>query len=160
MRLLEKLFDARDGSVEHFGNIFRAFVFVSAAFSDFKDAGLGEIQQVFTGAPLRVETGFGNLVSHRNHFTNNGTFTDDISISANVRRTWRIFGEFCQIGKPADAVQLPLSLQRFRERNQVNRASAFLQTAHLCKDVTVRTGIKIFRHHALGNVVPALVVQH
>ena len=160
MRLLEQLFDTRNGCVEHVGNVFRAFVFIGAAFRDFKDAGLGEIEQILTGAPLRIKTRIRNFMGDGNHVAHHRTFANNIRIGADVRGTWRIFGEFSQIRKTADAVQLPLSLQRFRERNQVYRTAGFLQPPHFCEDVTMWTGIKIFRYHALGDIVPALVIQH
>ena len=91
MRLLEQLFDTGNGGVEDVGDIFGAFVFVGAAFGDFEDAGLGKVEQVFTGATLRIKTRFGDLIRHRDHLADNGAFTHDVSISADVRRTWRVF---------------------------------------------------------------------
>ena len=91
VRLLEQLFDTRNGSVEHIGNVFWAFVFICTAFGNFKDAGFGKVEQIFAGAALRVKTGFGDFVRYRDHFAHNGTFTHDVGVSANVRGTWRIF---------------------------------------------------------------------
>lgn len=71
-----------------------------------------------------------------------------------------VFFDSSAVGKAADAVQLPLTLQRFRERDQVNRAAGLLQARHFGKDMAVRTGVEIFRHYALGDVVPAFVIQH
>ena len=58
------------------------------------------------------------------------------------------------------ALQLPLPLEGFREGDQVNRAARLLQPRHFGKDVAVRARIKVVRNHALGNVIPALVIQH
>ena len=160
MRLLEKLLNTRNGGVEHIGDVFRAFVFVRTAFGDFKDAGFRQVEQIFAGAPLGIETGLGDLIRHRDHLADNGTFTDDISVSADIRGTWRVFRQFCQIGKPADTVELSQTLQRFCECNQVDRAARLLQTRHFSKDVAVRAGIEVFRNNALGDVVPAFVIQH
>ena len=91
VRLLEQLLDTRHGRVEHIGNVFRPFVFVRTAFGNFKDAGLRQVEQVFAGAPLRIKTGFGDLVRHRYHLTDDSTFPHDIGISADVRRAWRVF---------------------------------------------------------------------
>ena len=91
VRLLEQLFDTGNGGVEDIGDIFWAFVLVGAAFGDFEDAGLGKVEQVFAGATLRIKTGFGDLVRHRDHLADNGTFAHDIGVSADVRGTWRVF---------------------------------------------------------------------
>lgn len=94
------------------------------------------------GSPLRVEAGFGDLVGHRNHFAHHRAFAHDVGIGADVSRAGRVFGQFGQIGEAAHAVQLPLTLQRLGERNQVNRTAGLLQARHLGKNMTVRTGIK------------------
>ena len=160
MRLLEQLFDTGDGGVEDIGDVFRPFVFIGPTFSDFKDAGLGEIEQIFTGSPLRVEAGLGDLIGHRDHLAHDRAFAHDVGIGADVRRAGGIFGQFRQIGKAAHAVQLSLTLQRLRKGDQVNRAARLLQARHLGKDMTMRTGIKVVGNDAFGDVVPALVIQH
>ncbi|MNT43701.1 hypothetical protein D3C72_1801860 [compost metagenome] len=91
MRLLEKLFDTRDGGVEHVGDISRTFVFIGAAFGDLEDAGFGEVQQIFAGTALWIKARFGDLVRNGDHLAHNGAFAHDICISADVRRTWRVF---------------------------------------------------------------------
>ena len=123
MRLLEQLFDTGDGGIKHIGDVFRPFVFIGPAFGDFENPGFGEIEQIFAGSPLRVEAGFGDLVGHRNHLAHHRAFAHDVSIGADVRRAGRVFGQFGQVGEAADAVQLPLTLQRLRKGDQVNRAT-------------------------------------
>ena len=91
MRLLEELLNSRHGGVEHVGDIFRPFIFIRAAFGDFKDPGFGEVEQIFAGAALGIETGFGDFIRHRNHLAYHRALADDIGISADVRRAWRIF---------------------------------------------------------------------
>ena len=91
MRLLEELFNTRHGSVEHVGDILRPLVFICAAFGNFKHPGFGEVEQIFAGAALGIETGLGDFIRHGDHFAYHRTFADDIGISADVRRTWRIF---------------------------------------------------------------------
>ena len=91
MRLLEQLFDTGDGGVEDIGDVFWAFVFIGAAFGDFKDTGLREVEQIFAGAALRIKTGFGDLIRHRDHLADNRTFAHNVSVGADVCRTWRVF---------------------------------------------------------------------
>ena len=91
VRLLEQLFNTGNGGVEDIGDVFWAFVFIGAAFGDFKDAGFSQVEQVFAGAPLRIKTGLGDLIRHRDHLADDGTFAHDIGISADVRRTRRVF---------------------------------------------------------------------
>ncbi len=160
VRLLEELLDTGDGGVEHVGDVFRPFVFIGAAFGDFKDPGLSQVQQFVAVAPLGIEAGFSDFVRHGDHIAHNRTFAHDIGISADVRRTWRIFGQFCQIGKTADAIQLTLTLQRLGEGDQIDGAPRLLQARHFGEDVAVRAGIKIIGDHALGDIVPAFVIQH
>ena len=160
MGLLEQLFDTGDSGIEDIGDVLRPFVFVGPAFGDFENPGFGEVEQIFAGSPLWVEAGFGDLVGHRNHFAHHRAFAHDVGIGADVSRAGRIFGQFSQIGEAAHAVQLPLTLQRLGERNQVNRAAGLLQARHLGKNMTVRTGIKVVGNDAFGDVVPALVIQH
>ena len=123
MRLLEQLLNTGDGGIEHIGDVLRPFIFIGAAFGNFKYPRFRQIQQVLAGAPLGVETGFGDFVGHRNHFTHHCAFAHDVGIRADVRRAWRIFGELGQIGEAANAIQLPLTLKRFGEGDQVNRAT-------------------------------------
>ena len=91
MRLLEELLNSRHGGVEHVGDILRPFVFIRAAFGDFKDSGFGEVEQIFAGAALGVKAGFGDFIRHRDHFAYDRAFANDIGIGANIRRAWRIF---------------------------------------------------------------------
>ncbi len=90
VRLLEELFNTGDGGIEHIGDVFRAFVFIGATFSDFKDAD-SEIEQVFAGATLRIRSPLRDFIRDRDHLTGNGAFANDVRISANVRCTWRVF---------------------------------------------------------------------
>ncbi len=62
VRLLEQLLNTRHRGVEHIGDILRPFVFIGTTFGNFKDARFSKVEQVFTGAPLRIKTGFGNLI--------------------------------------------------------------------------------------------------
>ncbi|GAR59003.1 hypothetical protein NGUA15_00763 [Salmonella enterica] len=160
MRLLEQLLNTRHGSVENLVDAFRAFVFVGPVFRDLEDARLRQIQQFVAITPLWIVTGVRNFMRHRDHIADHGAFAHNVRISTDIRRAWRVFRQLRQIGETADAVQLALPLQRFRERNQVDRTAAFLQAPHLRKDMAMRAGIEIFRHHALGHIVPALVIQH
>ncbi len=91
MRLLEQLLDTRDGGVQHFGNVFWPFVFIGAAFRDFKYPGFGQIEQLVAVTPLRIETGFCDFVGDGDHVAHNRTFAHDIGVGADVRRTWGIF---------------------------------------------------------------------
>ena len=91
MWLLEQLLNTRHGGVQHLGDILRPFVFIRAAFGNFKHPGFGEVEQIFAGAALGVETGFGDFIRHGDHFAYDRAFTNDIGIGADIRRAWRIF---------------------------------------------------------------------
>ena len=49
-------------------------------------------------------------------------------------------------------------VQRFRKSNQIDRATAFLQTRHFSKDMTVWAGVKIVLPTTLGYIIPAFVI--
>src|SRR5699024_82905 len=148
------------GCVEHIGDVLRPFVFVCTTFGTFKGSGCSKVEQIFTGTPLWIKTSFGNLVSNGDHLTNKGTFAHDTRRCTERPRTWRIFCQLCQISKTTDAIELPPAFQRFRKGNQIDRTTAFLQTRHFSKDMTVWAGVKIICHHTLSYIIPAFVIQH
>ncbi|MEN1743413.1 hypothetical protein AAIH54_33890, partial [Pseudomonas aeruginosa] len=76
--LLKQLLNTRHGCVEHIGDVLRPFVFVCTTFGNFEDAGFSKVQQIFTGTPLWIKTGLGNLIRNGDHLTDNGTFAHDI----------------------------------------------------------------------------------
>ena len=48
----------------------------------------------------------------------------------------------------------------FENMGAPDRTTAFLQTRHFSKDMTVWAGVKIVCHHTLGYIVPTFVIQH
>ncbi|SYL11021.1 Uncharacterised protein [Klebsiella pneumoniae] len=160
MRLGIKFFDLLNGFFQNRLDPLPTFIFIGTVFGDLEHAGFRQIEQILTGTPLRIVTGIGDLIGDRNHIADHRTFTDDISISINVRRTWRIFRKFCQIGKTTDIFQLAAGFQRFRQGDQVNRSSLLEQALHLTENRPVRAAEKVLAGHTFRDIIPTLVVQH
>ncbi len=109
---------------------------------------------------MGIVTGIGDLIRHRDHLAHYRAFAHDIRIGTDVRRAGGVFRQLRQIGESTRHIQLTARFQRLGERDEVDRLARFQQTLHLGKDQTVRAVEEIFRHDALGDVIPAFVIQH
>lgn len=133
---------------------------VLGAIANGEDLLLCKVNQLAGRTAFGSKCQVGNLATRRHQAAQHRTLTDDVGVGHHVGGAGRVVGQRAQIQQPANSIELAALAQVFAERDHVARPVGVHQIGNRAEDHLMILAVKIISADAVGNVVPATVVQH
>ena len=118
------------------------------------------IQQLAGATPLGGIGAVGDVVGHADEIAHEGALAHDGGVGDDVGGTGGVVGQGAQVAEAAGVFQLGIFFQPLGNGDHVRRMRLVAQGGDGAENKAVFLAVEIVGVHLVGDLIPALVVQH